>query len=403
MKERKSEIKHYGRKTMVGLLLLLSLVSHAQDMTPLPTLADGVIDTTQHETLGLTVSEGVKTYTVFNPTDETEHYANGVVIGAFKDKLCCMWQSSPRDEDSNDTWVAYSRSTDGGQTWSKPDTLAWTTDNYYCTSGGWLVCGDTLTAFIDTWEKGLEPRGGCTYYIYSTDGENWSQMKAVRMADGLPMEGVLEQDPRPLPNGRIIGAVHFMPGLHINPVYTDDPTGKSGWHRPSFESEDRGKQSRELEPSQYLQPNGNIVMLFRDQGSSFRILASISKDRGESWTKPTKTNIPDARTKQCAGNLPDGTAFMVCCPSNSKWRWPLVLMLSQNGVTFNRALLLRSGMPDDLPVRKYDGRYKTLGFSYPKAIVSNGNLYIGYSVNKEAVSCTVIPLDKLLNDNQNKH
>ena len=82
---------------------------------------------------------------------------------------------------------------------------------------------------------------------------------------------------------------------------------------------------------------------------------------------------------------------------------PLVLMLSQNGVTFNRALLLRSGMPDDLPVRKYDGRYKTLGFSYPKAIVSNGNLYIGYSVNKEAVSCTVIPLDKLLNDNQDKH
>lgn len=201
------------------------------------------------------------------------------------------------------------------------------------------------------------------------DGQTWSQLQPVRMTDGLPMEGVLEQDPYTLPDGRLIGAVHFMPGLHICPVFTDNPTGHHGWQRADFQSEDTGKQSREIEPSQYLQPDGTVVMLFRDQKSSFHKLASVSHDRGETWSKPQITNIPDARTKQCAGNLSDG-------------------------VRFDHAILLRSGKADDLPPRRYEGRYKTLGFNYPKAFVYNNSLYVCYSVNKEDVQCTIISLQK---------
>jgi hypothetical protein len=302
-----------------------------------------------------------------------------------------MWQSSPKDEDSDDTWVAYSVSNDEGLTWTAPKALSVPSDEFYCTSGGWLVRGDTLTAFIDTWQKGLEPRGGRTCYMTTTDGQTWSKLQPVRMADGLPMEGVLEQDPYTLPDGRIVGASHLMPGLHICPVFTDDPTGHDGWKRGDMESEDAGKQSRELEPSQYVQPDGTIVMLFRDQKSSFRKLASVSSDRGVTWSKPQITNIPDARTKQCAGNLPDGTSYMVCCPANGKWRWPLVLLLCQDGVRFDNAILLRSGKADDLPPRRYEGKYKTLGFNYPKALVHNNSLYVSYSVNKEDVECTIIP------------
>ena len=359
--------------------LLITLSTEATDH--LPYLAEGVIDTTQHETLGLKEEGNIRRVIVFSATDDTDHYANGVAMTAFKGALYCMWQSSPKDEDSDDTWVAYSRSTDDGLTWSKPQPLALPSDNDYCTSGGWLVRGDTLTAFIDTWEKGLSPREGRTCYITSTDGQNWSPMQPVMMADGSEMNGVLEQDPYTLPDGRIIGAAHFMPGLHICPVFTDDPTGHGGWQRADFESEDAGKQSREIEPSQYVQPDGTIVMLFRDQKSSFRKLVSVSHDKGK---------IPDARTKQCAGNLPDGTSYMVCCPANGKQRWPLVLLLSQDGIRFDKAILLRSGKSDNLPPRRYEGRYKTLGYSYPKSFVHKGNLYIGYSTNKEDVECTMI-------------
>ena len=379
-------------KIIATILLLCSSYSTAQ--AQMPYIPDGVIDTTKHATVGLKPAKEVKTVTIFKATELSDHYANGVVLSAFKGKLYCMWQSSPKDEDSDDTRVVYSISRDDGNTWSKPMTLAAPSRDYYCTSGGWQVWGDTLIAFIDTWEKGLSPRGGKTCYMTSSDGLKWSKMQPVRMIDGSEMNGVLEQDPYRLPDGRIIGATHFMPGLHVCPVFTDDPRGISGWQKGQFEAEDIGKTSREIEPSQYLQPDGTIVMLFRDQSSSFYKLVSVSKDRGETWTKTTLTSFPDARTKQCAGNLPDGTSFIVSCPVPAKRRWPLVLHLSGDGKKFGQAILLRSGTPGDLPPRRYDGRYKTLGYSYPKAIVHKGKLYISYSTNKEDVECTIVTIAK---------
>jgi dienelactone hydrolase len=382
------------RKAKIIATILLLCSSFATAQAQMLYIPDGVIDTTKHETVGLKPAKEVKTVTIFKATELSDHYANGVVLSAFKGKLYCMWQSSPKDEDSDDTRVVYSISRDDGNTWSKPMTLAAPSRDYYCTSGGWQVWGDTLIAFIDTWEKGLSPRGGKTCYMTSSDGLKWSKMQPVRMIDGSEMNGVLEQDPYRLPDGRIIGATHFMPGLHVCPVFTDDPRGISGWQKGKFEAEDIGKTSREIEPSQYLQPDGTIVMLFRDQSSSFYKLVSVSKDRGETWTKTTLTSFPDARTKQCAGNLPDGTSFIVSCPVPAKRRWPLVLHLSDDGKKFDKAILLRSGTLGGLPSRSYDGRYKTLGYSYPKAIVHKGKLYISYSTNKEDVECTIVTIAK---------
>lgn len=63
----------------------------------LPSIAEGLLDTTSVETLGLRAVEGTRTVTIFSPTDETHHYANGVVMTAFKGLLYCMWQSSQTD------------------------------------------------------------------------------------------------------------------------------------------------------------------------------------------------------------------------------------------------------------------------------------------------------------------
>lgn len=373
---------------LLSFLLCVAVQADNEDIR----LAEGVLDSTLTETLGLSYAKDTETITVFSATEGTDHYANGVVMTAFKGKLFCMWQSSPKDEDSDDTWVAYSISEDEGKTWCSPRPLAKANRQAYYTSGGWMVNGDTLIAFIDTWQKGLEPRGGNTYFIYTTNGKQWSEPQPVKMADGSEMTGVLEQDPYRLKDGRLVGAIHFQPGLHVKPAFTDDQSGRSGWVKGHFEGVDRGNQSRELEPSQFVQADGTIAMIFRDQSSSFRKLVSFSHDSGETWSKPQVTNIPDARTKQCAGNLADGTAFMVCCPVNGKQRHPLVLLLSNDGRCFDRGYLLRSGKADDLPPRRYEGKYKTLGYNYPKAMIHNGWLYVGYSTNKEDVQFTRVKL-----------
>lgn len=375
----------------LGILILLALTvgSHGQHIKPY--VETGLIDTTQTEALGLKVDGSVETVTIFSPTDADDHYANGVVMTAWKGRLFCMWQSSQKDEDTKDTWVAYSESKDGGKTWSSPEPIVRADDIFSYTSGGWLLQGDTLTALVNRWPHGLEPRGGEACYCQSPDGINWSRPEPLRMADGSEMKGVIEQDPMRSKDGRIIGAAHFGPGLHVSPIYTDSVNGLTGWCRGKFESEDRGRQSRELEPSQYQIGDSLVVMLFRDQSSSYKKRFSISHDRGETWTAPADTDIPDARVKQSAGNLPDGSVFLAANPTGCKRRYPLVLLLSPDGIRFSQAILLRAGGADLQPQR-YPGKAKTIGYSYPKAFYHEGYVYVAYATNKEDVECSKVKI-----------
>lgn len=370
--------------------------------TPPFTVTSGLFDASQPLTMGLNYAPGAETVTVWAAQDQGNHYANGVVLAAFKGNMYCMWQTSAKDEDSQDTYVAYAISHDNGMTWSEPMVLCPTISNGYCASGGWLATGDLLIGYINVRTKDIANSGGYTQYVESSDGINWTQPKDVTMADGSQLNGIFEQDPHVLSDGRIIGAAHFQPGLKLCPIYTDDPTGRTGWKKGAFQYTDNGTQSAELEPSFFQQHDGTLVMVCRDQKGSYRTLAATSNDRGETWTKAVKTDMPDSRAKQCAGNLPDGTAFLVNNPgrvtnaSNTTWRIPLTVALSADGTNFTQAYLLRSGQDGDYPARRYEGKAKTLGYSYPKAIVHDGYLYVSYATNKDDAQLTRVPLNNIM-------
>lgn len=375
--------------TGIGLALTCTAQSVPFDVKP------DLYTPDEPHTLGLSYPDGIQTITIFAPSDSTDHFSNGAVMTAFKNSLYCMWQSCADNEDSSDTWVAYSRSSDNGTTWTKPMVLYPTIDNGYCTAGGWIATPDTLVAFINIWPESIDPVGGFTRYMLSTDGTEWTAPADVLMADGTRMDGVIEQDMRLVRSGKMMTAVHFQPGLKVCPVYTLSRLGINGWTKGVFKATDRGKQSRELEPSLYEKADGNIVMIFRDQDSTFHKIASESNDGGMSWTDPVMTMMPDARTKQSAGNLPDGTAYMVGNPVTNKHRIPLVLTLSDDGKIFDRAFLLREGGAS-MPDVKYNGTYKRKSYSYPKSMVSGDYLYVVYTLNKQDVQFTRMPLASLI-------
>jgi hypothetical protein len=380
-----------SRFLLVSLLLLTFVFSSNAQTAPF-TVATGLFNATNTSTVGLSPAAGTETITVFAPADATDHYSNGVVMTAFKGNLYCMWQSSKTNEDATDTWVAYSRSTDEGKTWSQPMVLATATTSFYSTSGGWLASADTLVGYINTWPIGLSPRGGYTRYVASTDGLSWTTPANVLMADGTSLNGIFEQDPHVLPDGRFINAAHFQPGLFIHPIYTDDPTGIRGWKRGTYTHlTTSGTNSIEMEPSNFRQNDGTLVMVFRDQNTSYHTWATSSKDRGVTWTTAVLTNMTDSRAKQSAGNLPDGTAFMVNNPIAQKSpRVPLGLTLSATGKTFDKAYLLRGAA--DLQAQRYTGTSKGLGYSYPKSMTYKDYLYSSYAANKEDVQFTRVPL-----------
>lgn len=330
-----------------------------------------------------TATESPETIIVYSPGPEDDHYVNNAVMTRFKGRYYCMWQSSSVDEDSPDTHVRLSTSRNGKK-WSRPETIARCTDSTFATPGGWIVHRDTLTAFINVF-KDMKAGGGA-FYMTTRNGRKWSSQKPVLMADGTAMNGILEQDPHRIDESRIVGAGHFRPGLKARPIYTDDLSGHGGWKTGQIRMEDRGTQSRGLEPSLYMKPDGTIVMLFRDQASSFRKLASESRDRGQTWSEPYLTDLTDSRSKQSAGNLPDGTAYIVSNPTGSKDRRILGIAFSTDGVDFSDYIILRDR--NDLSKQQKSGKYKTLGYSYPKTFIHDGYIYISYSENKEKIVIT---------------
>jgi hypothetical protein len=357
------------------------------------TLAPGVFDQARPD-LGLRRTAGTQTVTIFKPTESTDKFSNGVVLIPFKGKLYAQWQSSRQDEDTADTWVAYSVSSDGLK-WSEPKVLAARgTGTTMHSSGGWWTDGRQLVAYVNVWPTGFQSgEGGYTEYRLSSDGTEWSSPKRVTGKYGKPVEGIIEQDPHAMPRGGLITAFHTRPGMIVAPFYTSDPLGISGWTRGQMENLPHdGKVSRELEPSMFLQGNC-AIMVFRDQASSFRQLAAQSCDEGANWTQPILTDMPDSRAKQSAGNLPDGTAFLVNAPNADKVRIPLAITLSRDGRLFDRSFLLR-GAADLQPLR-HAGKYKRPGYHYPKSVIWNDFLYVAYATNKEDVELTRIPLSSL--------
>ena len=362
------------------VLLFLTALSCSRGVQH-PALQEGLLDMADTLTLGLDRYPGARLVEVASASC----YANNVLLTHFRGQYYCMWQASARDEDTPDTRVLYAVSTDG-LSWGEPLLLAAPTDTTFATPGGWINRADTLSAVINYVCSADRSQGGNAFFVSTADGSSWTVPRPLRMADGTPMQGILEQDPLLLPSGRTVGAAHFRPGLQPCPVYTDSPAALDGWHRAVFPP----GEGKPLEPSQFRRPDGSLVMIFRDQASSFRKLASLSFDDGLSWSAPAFTDIPDSRSKQCAGNLPDGSAFIVWNPAMDKSRRLLAMAVSPDGVLFDRAWLLLG--PSDLPPRQFPGRYKTLGYSYPKAFVESNALWIGFSVNKESVALLRLPL-----------
>jgi hypothetical protein len=154
------------------------------------------------------------------------------------------------------------------------------------------------------------------------------------------------------------------------------------------------------EPSTYRRPDGVLVRVYRDHHPTHRLYASLSRDGGKSWTVPVPTDIPDSPSRTAVGSLPDGTVFLAGNQLSEPLdrakrphytRDPLTLALSADGVTFDRVAAVRSGSPGI----RLPGRGKGRGYQYPSTVVVADAIWIMYSVGKEDVAVSRVPLASL--------
>ncbi len=366
-------------------------------------LAAGLLDGADDAVRGLPEIPGASVRVIYRANEKTGTFVNHPQLAFFKGRMYAAFQLCPSNEDSSDSVAVCSSSADLDG-WTAPEVIGPPAEgDIFRASVGWLQDADRLYALILRRDSDGEVTE--TEYRSSTDGQSWSDLKML-VPDMMGSAGgrAIAPGGRTLLLGHGYREVGGQRQRESFVYYHDGIDFSKGWKQAvtpqeilKYSTADK-VTARGIEPDWFRRPNGELVQVYRDLVRSGYVLASVSADQGEHWSVPLLTDIPDSSNMQCAGNLPDGTCYMITTPGpvnirNDRLqpRTPLVLWLSDDGAVFDRAFLVRR----DPPPRRFEGKSKTFGYSYVGSLVRDGVLYIAYATNKEDVEMSCIPLDAL--------
>jgi hypothetical protein len=146
----------------------------------------------------------------------------------------------------------------------------------------------------------------------------------------------------------------------------------------------------------YQLPDGRTVGLWKVA------LTSISADKGKTWLyNPTRApRFVNYNAKIWGQRTSDGKYATVYNPS--EFRWPLAVSVSDDGLNYKNLLLVNG----EISSMRYGGNYKSYGPQYVRGLEGgaqspDGNCWVTYSMNKEDIWVTSIPVpvkDKVEND-----
>jgi hypothetical protein len=379
--------------------------------------------------------ENLETITLHNGTLETGTFNHHPHITYFKGVFYAVWDTQARDEHGPGQHGLLRRSTDQSKTWTPVEELFPAMDRYIPssealipgryqgriqTSNGFAVVDDVLYAITEVDDhRGTSIRNrkrihaGRLCRSISPDG-NLGEMFWLKKDSPKPVKGFPSY---PAGNPKLVKKINqyfLQPGNEIQLDFTAhvpvSDSSTDAW--TPFPVSDDNHRLIEQVPS-YRAADGTWVRLYRDAGllgvqipdkgpkkaleesKSRRNYASFSFDNCKTWTIPSRTSFPDACAKTNAGRLPDGQIYVInnVLPLSTKHggRSLLGISLSRDGLNFDRVAVIRFIAPP----QRYEGRAKSIGFAYPHSVVVGDSLWVIYSVNKEDIQLTRIPLVEL--------
>jgi len=152
----------------------------------------------------------------------------------------------------------------------------------------------------------------------------------------------------------------------------------------------------------YRAKDGGLVLMLRDWGTSQnpvhdnRMYVSFNGGAG-GWGIPYPTDIPDSPSRAQAISSGDGTVLLIGNQNAYSFdqalyldRDPITVSVSKDGYKFDCVYALRIDAPKKYRFAGIKGR--NLGYAYPSSIILNGWLYTLYSVGKEDMAITRVPL-----------
>jgi hypothetical protein len=300
-------------------------------------------------------------------------------------KFWLMWSDGPGVEDRVGQRVAYATSLDG-LVWSDKkymtdfppnsglDSPVYNTrsdDGYrYISRGFWQREGELLAlASLDEANQFFGPGLELHAFRFDPDKDKWDDM-------GVAYDNTINNfPPKRLPTGEWM----MTRRTHDRNVFmlTGGIKGFNQWEPHPVVDHIDGDLMAE-EPYWWIIPDQNLLALFRDNAKSGYLYRAFSSNNGRSWSKPVRTDFPDARSKFNGLQLSDGR-FILVSNANPKKRDPLVLSISQDGMIFNKMGYLVGGRWVD----------------YPHVIEHEDFLLIAFSGAKQSIEVLKIKISDL--------
>lgn len=215
----------------------------------------------------------------------------------------------------------------------------------------------------------------CTWWwgerMVSRDGgRTWSA--PVRLPNG--MIGPIKNKPLALPDGRVLCGASTEFGPWLVHVETTDDAG-AVWSRTGHL---HGRHINAIQPSFLTHPGNVLQMVGRTKER--RVFSIFSKDGGATWGEMTLLEVPNPNSGTDAVTLKDGRHLLVCNPV-PEGRWPLKVMLSEDGINWRDALTLEGERGE---------------FSYPVVIqAADGKVHVTYTWKRQNVRHVVLDAGQL--------
>ena len=362
--------------------------------------------------------EKTKTTNLLYATPETGTFNLHGFLRYYKGVLFASWDNQARDENTAGQHGVFRYSTDEGKTWSKQKRLFPPLADYvpasvakvpkpFQTSQGFAEIDGKLYA-VTCVDRALREK---VYRFNEVSRTRIGLLACEVRVDGTvgPVFWLSDESPKPETGYPSIPAGNPSLVAKLNAYFKEPANLPQLLFRPR-QWPDSDDEHRMTEPTQpWRLDNGTWVRLYRNQGTVHattraeieasrprRHYASFSFDDGKTWSAPTRTNFPDTGARANSGQLPDGQFYVINNPllmsARQGGRQMLAISLSKDGLIFDRMAVIKFGTPS----QRYEGKSKGAGgFQYPHSEVVGKHLWVIYSVNKEDVEVTRIPLAEL--------
>jgi hypothetical protein len=369
------------------------------------------------EGAGYPILTSAQHVTIFEATIDNGGYNHHANLMVHNGKFYATWSNHPKGEDAPGQRVLFSTSDDGvhwkpySESYAPPQEIKGFTDiGYYCVASRWFVHEDQVYALGYLyegmgWENAdhseLQPNRDKTHYYKK---HRFVTLMMRPLNDGK-LGPIVALNPEELPeSGRLklpifdVSSVSEKQALAVKALAEDVKKRKE---IKTYFPPEAVDPCRLVEPTIYTARDGKNISLMRDDRFSHRMYVSVYDEESNKWCKGLPTNIPDSPSLSQAANVQDGRVLLVGNNMATEFdkeiprhygRDPLMISVSYDGYRFTSAYALRCGS-QQFKVPFVRGRGG--GAQYPDVKIVGDKVYVLYSVGKEDIAISVVPLSDL--------